>query len=220
MWEPQAAKSSPPTHSPSYLPLPAITQLADSMGPTNKTDKTSEIRKLACSLSGRSWSWSWGWGWSWGCSSLPGLGLARLPVPWSVKTKASEASMCLSLWQRPQCATTTTRVGFFDKPPAQKPRAVYLNALAGTKTWGGWGGLCVLCLGCFLIDISKRISEYAKAFVQTTATETDAKWNWHDRQSVVPQEVTKWIIDTSESSQSGSQSVRQSVSQSVEMGGP
>lgn len=81
-------------------------------------------------------------------------------------------------------ATTTTRVGFFDKPPAQKPRAVYLNALAGTKTegvrfgavrWGGW--LCVLCLGCFLIDISKRISDYAKAFVQTTATETDAKWN-------------------------------------------
>lgn len=44
----------------------------------------------------------------------------------------------------------------------------------------GWGcGCvgCVLCLGCFLIDISKRISDYAKAFVQMTATETDAKWN-------------------------------------------
>lgn len=68
---------------------------------------------------------------------------------------------------------------FFDKPPAQKPRAVYLNALAGQRVAGGRGRVCVgggCGRGCFLIDISKRISDYAKAFVQTTATETDAKW--------------------------------------------
>lgn len=138
MWEPQAATSSHP--DPPYQPLLFCCDYSACRlnGPTNKTDKTSEIRKLVSRRSeGERVELAL-------CLAGLGLSFSRGCCP-SVKTKASEASMCLSLWQRPHRATTTTRVGFFDKPPAQKPRAVYLNALA-ERRFGmrGEGGVCIV----------------------------------------------------------------------------
>lgn len=80
-------KSSPLTHLPPTF-CPPDYSACGLNGPTNKTDKTSEIRKLTCCASGRSWDLSRSRRPGWGCSSarvglgstldcLPFLGLSR-----------------------------------------------------------------------------------------------------------------------------------------------